>query len=62
MLSKLFPERLPSTWRLGLLLAVLMACMLTLWLISIALKDVSFIDSFWAASVPATSIVGSASA
>ncbi len=26
MLSKLFPERLPSTWRLGLLLAVLMAC------------------------------------
>ena len=26
MFSKLFPERLPSTWRLGLLLAVLMAC------------------------------------
>ena len=26
MLSKLFPERMPSTWRLGLLLAVLMAC------------------------------------
>jgi signal transduction histidine kinase len=25
MLSKLFPERMPSTWRLGLLLAVLMA-------------------------------------
>ncbi|MCF8880071.1 DUF1295 domain-containing protein [Hyphobacterium sp. SN044] len=29
--------------------AVLMGCMLTLWLISIVLKDVSFIDSFWAA-------------
>ncbi len=26
MFSKLFPERMPSTWRLGLLLAVLMAC------------------------------------
>ena len=26
MFSKLFPERMPSTWRLGLLLAVLMVC------------------------------------
>ena len=26
MFSKLFPKRLPSTWRLGVLLAVLMAC------------------------------------
>ena len=26
MFSTLFPERMPSTWRLGLLLAVLMAC------------------------------------
>lgn len=27
---------------------VLMACMIALWLISIPLKDVSFVDSFWA--------------
>lgn len=30
MFSKLFPERLPSTWRLGLMLTVLMACSMTL--------------------------------
>lgn len=29
--------------------AILMACMLALWLISIPLGDVSFVDSFWAA-------------
>jgi steroid 5-alpha reductase family enzyme len=29
--------------------AILMACMITLWLISIPLGDVSFVDSFWAA-------------
>ncbi len=29
--------------------ALIMACMLVLWLISIPLKDVSFVDSFWAA-------------
>jgi steroid 5-alpha reductase family enzyme len=28
---------------------ILMACMFVLWLISIPLKDVSFVDSFWAA-------------
>lgn len=28
---------------------LLMACMMVLWLISIPLRDVSFIDSFWAA-------------
>jgi len=33
---------------LGTNLAVLMGAMLVLWLISIPLKDVSFIDSFWA--------------
>ena len=27
--------------------ALIMTCMLLLWLISIPLKDVSFIDSFW---------------
>ncbi len=30
-------------------LVILMACMIVLWLISIPLGDVSFIDSFWAA-------------
>jgi steroid 5-alpha reductase family enzyme len=30
-------------------LVVIMACMIVLWLISIPLGDVSFIDSFWAA-------------
>jgi len=30
-------------------LAVVMGCMLLLWLLSIPLKDVSFVDSFWAA-------------
>jgi len=30
MFSKLFPERLPSTWRLGSLLAILMACSMAL--------------------------------
>lgn len=29
--------------------AILMCCMIVLWLISIPLRDVSFIDSFWAA-------------
>ena len=29
--------------------AILMACMIALWLISIPLHDVSFVDSFWAA-------------
>lgn len=29
--------------------AILMGCMIALWLLSIAIKDVSFIDSFWAA-------------
>jgi len=29
--------------------AILMACMLLLWLVSIPLRDVSFVDSFWAA-------------
>jgi steroid 5-alpha reductase family enzyme len=29
-------------------LMMLMACMVALWLISIPLKDVSFVDSFWA--------------
>jgi steroid 5-alpha reductase family enzyme len=29
--------------------AILMACMIALWLISIPLRDVSFVDSFWAA-------------
>jgi len=33
---------------LALNFAVLMSCMLMLWLISMALNDVSFIDSFWA--------------
>ena len=28
---------------------ILMACMMVLWLISIRLRDVSFVDSFWAA-------------
>lgn len=28
--------------------ALIMGCMIVLWLISIAIKDVSFIDSFWA--------------
>jgi len=28
---------------------ILMACMMVLWLISIPLRDVSFVDSFWAA-------------
>jgi len=28
--------------------AIVMACMITLWLISIPLRDVSFVDSFWA--------------
>ncbi|HLF31718.1 MAG TPA: DUF1295 domain-containing protein [Xanthomonadales bacterium] len=28
--------------------AILMACMLVLWLVSIPLRDVSFVDSFWA--------------
>jgi steroid 5-alpha reductase family enzyme len=27
--------------------ALIVACMLVLWLVSIPLKDVSFIDSFW---------------
>ncbi|OYW31540.1 MAG: hypothetical protein B7Z47_00795 [Chthoniobacter sp. 12-60-6] len=30
MFSKLFPERMPSTWRLGLMLTLLMACSMTL--------------------------------
>ncbi len=30
MLSKLFPERMPSTWRLGIMLTVLMACSMAL--------------------------------
>lgn len=34
---------------LALNLAVIMACMVLLWLISIPLGDVSFVDSFWAA-------------
>ena len=29
--------------------AIVMACMVVLWLISIPLRDVSFVDSFWAA-------------
>jgi len=29
--------------------AILMGCMILLWLISIPLRDVSFVDSFWAA-------------
>jgi steroid 5-alpha reductase family enzyme len=29
-------------------LAVMLACMIILWLISIPVKDISFIDSFWA--------------
>jgi steroid 5-alpha reductase family enzyme len=29
--------------------AILMGCMIVLWLISIPLRDVSFVDSFWAA-------------
>lgn len=29
--------------------ALIMACMLVLWLLSIPLRDVSFVDSFWAA-------------
>ncbi|MFC3052592.1 DUF1295 domain-containing protein [Kordiimonas pumila] len=29
--------------------AVIMACMIVLWLLSIAIDDVSFVDSFWAA-------------
>ena len=28
---------------------VLMSCMIVLWLISIPLRDVSFVDAFWAA-------------
>ncbi|QIB65281.1 DUF1295 domain-containing protein [Kineobactrum salinum] len=35
-------------WILGINLLLIVGCMLLLWLLSIALGDVSFIDSFWA--------------